>query len=83
MSKLTVVVNSVSTVVSLAEHDVFTLLLSSDDEVSNFVVTGTEDTALINAEVEFHVGLVASLLVPSTPDFCRVHGELKISVHTL
>jgi hypothetical protein len=69
--------------ISLAEHDILSLLLSSNDEVSNWIIASSEDSVLIEIEVESHVSLVTSLLVPAVPDLSLVHGQLEVTGHAL
>jgi len=83
VGKLSIIVNSVSTVVGLAEHNIVALLLTSDNEMSNLVITSAEDTILIKTEVESHIRSLTILFIPSRPNFRSVHGELKISLHAL
>lgn len=70
-------------VVGLTEHDLVALLLSSDDEFSNSITTGSEDTVVVNAEVELHVLLLATLLIPAFPDFLGVHLKSESIRHAL
>ena len=69
--------------VGLLELDHLSLLLSSDDEVADLVSSGSEDSILVDAEVELHVLLIASLLIPAAPQFLRVHLESEAVAHAL
>lgn len=83
MRQLSSVVDGVLAVVGLAEHHLVALLLTSDNEVSNLIITCSENTVLVKTEVESHVCFLASLFVPTFPDFLGVHFESESIRHSL